>query len=122
MEITFITVIFVLILHCLITLGTMRKTLLTLSVAILVTVLFVSCEDEEKYAADGKQAAIEFCNCLDAGNSKDDCEAALTDKYSKAEYTSDEFINAFNEEGESCGVSITKIYTKDRVSVIQYAE
>lgn len=82
--------------------------------------MLVSCEDDEKNADSGRKAAIEFCECLDNDNSKDYCEDALTDKYSKAEYTSSEFIEAFNEEGKSCGVSITKIYTKNQASITWY--
>ena len=100
----------------------MKRILLVLSATILAMALLTSCEDEEKNAANGKKAAVEFCDCLDKGNSKSECESALTGKYSKSEYTSDDFIKAFNEEGKSCGVTISKIYTKDQPSVVRYIE
>ena len=85
----------------------MKKTLRIFAAIVLMSVTLISCDDDESYAEKGEKAALEFCSCLDAGNTKSECEDALKDKYSKAEYTHSEFVDAFNEAGEpSCGVTI----------------
>ena len=83
------------------------KKVAILVAAILMSISFISCDDESN-SEKGEKAAVEFCNCLDAGNTMDECEDALKDKYSKAEYTNSDFVNAFNEVAEpSCDVTMT---------------
>lgn len=87
----------------------MKKKIFVLAAALMSVTLF-SCDDDDN-AELGRKAAVEFCDCLSSGNSKSECEDALKDKYSKAEYTHSDFVDAFNEVGEpSCGVTI-EVYT-----------
>jgi len=74
----------------------------------VAALILPSCDDKEENSSLGRQAAVEFCDCLDRGRSKNDCEKALTSKYDKWDYMSDEFIDAFNDEGESCGITASK--------------
>ena len=86
------------------------KKVAILAVAILMSISFNSCDDESN-SEKGEQAAVEFCNCLDAGNTKDECEDELMDKYSKSEYTNSDFVDAFNKYAEpSCNVTL-EVYT-----------
>lgn len=71
-----------------------------------LSVTFLSCEQESNSEL-GEKAGKEFCNCLDAGNSLDDCENKLKKKYQQYEYTSDDFVKAFNEAAAYCDVYIT---------------
>jgi hypothetical protein len=75
-------------------------------VATLMSVAFISCADESN-SEKGEKAAAEFCSCLDEGSTGDECLDALKSKYTKAEYTSSDFIDAFNEVADaSCGVTL----------------
>ncbi len=82
------------------------KKLSVLVAAILMSVAFISCEDETN-AEKGEKAAVEFCNCYET-KSMDECEDELRNKYSNAEYTNSDFVAAFNETAEaSCGITMT---------------
>lgn len=87
----------------------MKKIILSVEIALLITVslAFLSCDDEDNEAL-GKKAAREFCECLEDGNSSSKCEDKLKSKYKELDYTSDDFIEAFNEEGKSCGIKASK--------------
>lgn len=86
------------------------KKVAILATTILMSVAFISCEDETD-AEKGEQAAIEFCSCRDAGGTMSECEDELKDKYTKSEYTSSDFVDAFNKYAEpSCDVTL-EIYT-----------
>ena len=65
-----------------------------------------TCEESESAADRGKTAASEFCNCLDEGYTKDKCNEKFHDKYGNN--FSDEFINAFNKEGDKCDIQAIK--------------
>lgn len=73
--------------------------------AMMCPALFVSCID---YASQGTKAAAEFCDCLSEGYSKDECEKQFLKNYDRAEYMNNDFISAFNKEGEDCGITATK--------------
>ena len=62
-----------------------------------------SCEKEETEADKGKNAAKEFCNCLDE-SSFVKCEDKFQGKHGNK--FSAEFIKAFNKEAEKCEVEI----------------
>ena len=81
----------------------MKKISLVLSVISLI--LLLSCEGAD-YASRGKDAAVEFCKCIDSGKSMEDCEEELRDEYTNLEITNEEFMNAFNNEAASCGVEL----------------
>jgi len=83
----------------------MKKLLIPI---ILLLAVMMSCKKEtERLENLGKEAAIEFCNCYKT-NSKDDCLDKLTDKYASADYMSDTFIKAFNDQS-TCGVELVII-------------
>jgi len=74
-----------------------------LFVLTLLTVTFSSCDgvDTEK---DGRDAGKAFCNCLDNGNTMEECEEDLKSEYNKSTYTNSDFKKGFDEAGKSCGV------------------
>lgn len=86
----------------------MKKIILPVKIALLITLslAFLSCESEDNETL-GKKAAREFCECLDDYSSSE-CEDKLKSKYKESEYISDAFIDAFNEEGKSCGIKASK--------------
>lgn len=81
----------------------MRKTIFSLILA-LFTIAFVSCENDDA-EEDGRNAANDFCDCMDNGNSVEECEERLKDKYSYATYTDNDFKKGFDQAGKSCGIA-----------------
>jgi len=82
-----------------------RKILMIAMIVVLssfTSVVFISCETEDNEGL-GEKAAVEFCDCLDDGNTAKECEKKLKSKYREAVYTSDDFIEGFNREGKACG-------------------
>jgi len=65
-----------------------------------------ACNDVSTSSDNGTKAAKEFCNCLDDGNSVSKCSNDFHDKYGNS--FDDDFINAFNKEGDKCGITATK--------------
>lgn len=83
----------------------MKKTFIIIFTIFLFIISFslTSCEDDDSEDL-GRQAAMEFCDCLDDGGSLSECNDEFKDKY---RYKTDEdFINAFNSEGAKCNINI----------------
>jgi len=81
----------------------MKKVLFIVAV-ILLPIVFTSCEDD--YEAQGTKAAKEFCDCLKK-SSFSKCNDNFKKKYEKN--TSQDFIDAFNEEGKKCNISVSRL-------------
>jgi hypothetical protein len=67
-----------------------------------------SCEDKSD-KEDGEEAAAAFCQCFKT-KTRDACLKELEKNYSKATYTSDAFIDAFNK-AQTCNTELELIRT-----------
>jgi hypothetical protein len=67
-----------------------------------------SCDDKSD-KEDGEEAAAAFCQCFKT-KSRDACLKELEKNYSKATYTSDAFIEAFNN-AQTCNTELELIRT-----------
>ncbi len=76
----------------------------------MMSVAFVACDDKEDdtdYASIGKQAAEEYCECMDITDSTNECDKELNKNYTITE----KFVEAFNAVSVGlCKIKLTIEY------------